>query len=453
MSDLIEARKRALSANAASKRKRMMRIFGVIALFITAVIAAFGWYISHQDNQPKTLRIGTGPFGSDAYNLMNEVRQIVLRHSDTLRLTVVPTRDGSQNISQLNQGDIDVAVIRADTPVIANVRGIAGLYPDVFQLIVRDDAPAFQMNDLINLSISIPEFGSDAFRSFWVVADHYDVPIDALKWKAETLNDGAARLLAGKVDALFTVRSLRDAPLVRMFEDAQLKKLRLRYIPINQADSIALKRPFLTTAIIPQGAFTGATPVPATEIKTSAVNRILVTREDVDADAIRELTRVMFENRLDLTIRFALASAINAPDPSTGLSVPVHEGAQAFYDRDQPSFFQEYTDQIALVLTLLAGLFSALLAAADRALSAARKNKADIYNYQLLDIQKQAMLADEQDELEGLKVDLSDVLRTVVIALDTDEVTDEGFQSFSLLWEAVRETINDRMRQIKASQI
>ena len=33
-------------------------------------------------------------------------------------------------------------------------------------------------------------------------------------------------------------------------------------------------------------------------------------------------------------------------------------------------------------------------------------------------------------------------------ALDTDEVSDEGFQSFSILLEAVRETINDRIDQL-----
>ena len=44
------------------------------------------------------------------------------------------------------------------------------------------------------------------------------------------------------------------------------------------------------------------------------------------------------------------------------------------------------------------------------------------------------------------------MLETVVVALDTDEVTDEGFQSFSLLWDAVRETINDRLDDLTISR-
>lgn len=443
----MQARKEETTANAASRRKRTVRLYVIIASLIVGLGAFGGWLWTNREQEPEIIAVGTGPFGSDAYNLMNEVREVVLRHSDTLRLEVTATRDGSQNIALLNRNEIDAAVIRSDTPVVTNVRGIATLYPDVFQLIVRHDVSAYGVNDLTNLKISIPEFGSDGFRSFWVIGDHYDIPIAKLDWQAERLARGAQKLLAGEVDALFTVRSLRDAPLIRMFEDAQLKGQKLRYLPIDQADSIALKRPFLSSTVIPKGAFGGATPVPGRTTPTSAVNRILVTRDDVSDTAVRELTRILFENRLDLTIRFALASAITPPADSGGLSVPLHEGAQSFYDRDQPSFVQENAEPLALGVTVLTLLISSLIAMRSRYVTS-QKNKADIYNYQLLDIQKQAMLADEQLELDGLKVDLNNVLQTVVVALDTDEVTDEGFQSFSLLWEAVRETINDRTRQI-----
>ena len=436
--------------NKTSRRGRSIRVFIILGLLFTILAGALGWHWLNRDQAPEVVTVGTGPFGSDAFNLMSEVRQVVLRHSDTLRVEVKATRDGSQNIALLNRGEIDAAVIRSDTPVVANVHGISKLYPDLFHIIVRSDAPAFAATDLPRLKLSIPEYGSDGFRSFWAIGDHYDFQVDGFKWKAEPFKDGAKKLLAGEIDGLFTVRSLRDAGLIRMFEDAQLTGLKLRYIPVNQAEAMAIKRPFLSSGTIPKGAFTGAIPVPAIDTLTSSVDRILVARNDVSEDAVRELTRIMFENRLDLTIRFALASAIEAPDDVGGLAVPLHVGAEAFYNRDQPSFIQENAEPLALGVTVLTILISSLFAL-RRKFVAAQKNKADVYNHRLLNIQKQVLLADTIDELDLLKVDLSNVLQTVVLALDTDEVTDEGFQSFSLLWDGVRETINDRIRQIKSN--
>lgn len=436
------------SANSGSRRARMRRFALLASLLVLALGGLAAWHEATRARPPVILTVGTGPFGSDAHTLMSEVADVVERHSSTLRLAVRATRDSSENISQLNRGRIDVGVIRADTPVVADVRIVADLYPDVFHVIVRDDAPVFTVNDLVRARVSIPEFGTDAFRSFWVIGDHYDLPIDRFGWKAEPFEKGAARLLAGQADALFTVRSLRDRQLIRMYEDAQLKGLKLRYLPIRQAEAIAVKRPFLRVSEIPLGAFTGATPVPSIDVPTAGVDRVLVSRTDVPADAIRELTRILFEHRLDLTIRFALAAAIQRPDLARGLSVPMHEGAQSYFDRDEPSFIQENAEPLALLVTVLTLLVSGLFALRSR-FTAGQKNRADIYNFQLLDIQKRAVLEDDLTELAGLKLELGNILQTVVEALDTDEVTDDGFQSFSVLLESVRETINDRMDDLR----
>ncbi|WP_425416685.1 TAXI family TRAP transporter solute-binding subunit [Oricola indica] len=437
--------------NAASYTVRVRRLSFFLALVAVVLAVAGTWFWIEREREPVTLAVATGPLGSDTYNLMREVADVVARHSETVRLDIRASRDSSENIARLNTHDVDLAVIRSDTPVVSDVRVIARLFPDLFQIIVRGDTAIRAVTDLASGSVSIPQFGTDAFRSFWVLGDHYDLPIDQFDWRAEPFEKGAQRLLAGDVDALFTIRSLRDFDLIRLFEDAQLKSISLRYVPVGQAEAIALKRPFLTAGAIPQGAFTGATPVPSRDTPTAAVDRILVTRTGVGAEAIREVTRILFEYRLDLTIRFALASAIAAPDTDAGLSVPLHEGAQSFYNRDQPGFLQENAEPLALLVTVLTLIVSALLALRSRFV-ANQKNRADTYNYQLLEIQKHAEDAADPVELRRLKQELNAVLETVVVALDTDAVTDEGFQSFSLLWDAVRETINDRMVELSRTR-
>lgn len=434
------------TANLKSRRRRFTRRLTLFSLIIIGVALALTWQWIARERVPAELTVATGPIGSDAYTLMREVSEVVERHSPTLKLKVVAARDASQNIALLNAKRIDAAVIRADTPVFSDIRGVANLYPDLFHLIVRNDVPAFSIRDLARIHVSVPDFDTANFRSFWVIGDHYDLPIDGFRWTAEPFVRGARKLLAGEVDALFAVRSMRDRQLIRMFEDAQLTGLKLRYIPIRQADAVAVKRPFLSAAEIPVGGFTGAHPVPSSDTPTLGVERVLVTRADVNEPAIRELTRILFEHRKDLTVRFALASAITPPDMTGGLTVPLHEGAAAFFNRDEPSFVQENAEPLALLVTVMTVLVSSMIALRSRFV-ASQKNSADIYNYQLLDIQQRTTNATSRAELTTLKHELNEVLKTVVVALDADEVSDEGFQSFSLLWEAVRETINDRIAE------
>ena len=442
------SRSRPRQANRRSTADRVMTIIGAAVLAAMIAVALGAWLWIERDRAPVVLRVGTGPVGSDSYVLMREVAEVAARHRKAVRLDVRATRDPSQNIAMLNAGTIELAAIRADTPVVSTIRIVADLYPDYFQLIARADAPIFAVNDLSKIRIAIPAFGTDAFRSFWTVANHYNFAIDAIDWTATDFTHARTGLLDGTYDAIFTVRSLRDADLLRLFLDAGIKRTALRYIPVDQAQAISLKSPFLEPGTIPRGAFTSLGTLPQREILTASVMRILVTRDDIPAEAIRALTEVLFEHRLDLTIRFSLASAIRQPDESHGLNVPLHDGAAQFYTRDEPSFLQENAEPLALVITVCAMLFSGLLALRSR-LVAAQKNRADRYNYQLLDLNAQALAATSPDELAGLRSQLNDVLETVVVALDTDEVTDEGFQSFSLLWENVRDTIRERETKLR----
>lgn len=418
----------------------------VLALICAAV---FSFFYLTRDSGPVTLKVASGPYRSDSYELMKEVSDVVNRHSDDLNIEVVPTKDSSNNISLLNRGTVDLAAIRSDTPVVSNVRMVADLFPDYFQLITRSESMIYQPNDLVGKRVAIANFGTDEFRSFWVLGDHYDLPLSGIKWQTMPFEKATNSLLSGQVDAIFTVRSLRDRVLLNLFEDAQLKKLPLRYISLDQAEAISIKRPFLQVGHVPKGTFSGKEPTPRSHTITTTVQRILVTRDDLDEEPIRELTKILFENRLDLIIRFALASAITPPKANEGLAIALHPGSEQYYNRDEPSFLQENAEPLALMVTVAAMLFSSLLALRSRFVST-QKDRMDSYNYVLLDIAERANSAADVNEIKTLRTTLFSTLETVVRALDTDEVTEEGFQTFSFLWESVRVMLVEREKEIRS---
>ncbi len=451
MTDELTPSRISKAANTQRRAGLRFRLTGVMLVLLMLITTVGGYLYINRDLEPAVLKIGAGPFRTDSYQLMQEVADVVSRNSDILRIEVVSSRDSSSNISLLNQGKIDLATIRSDTPVVNNVRMVADLFPDFFQIISRADAPIFQPTDLVGKRIAIADFGTDEFRSFWIIGDHYDLPIQSINWKTMNFQRATDRLLAGQVDAIFTVRSLRDRLLLNLFEDAELKNLNLRFVSIDQAEAISIKRPFLDTGIVPKGAFLGKQPTPLDDATTVTVDRVLVTRDDLPEEHIRELTRILFENRLDLTIRFALANAINRPMIDEGLNIPLHSGSQQFYTRDEPTFLQENAEPLTLVVTLLAMLASSLFALRSRFIST-QKDRLDSYNYELLDIAELGRNTDDIAELKELKQDMYSMLERVVLALDKDALTEEGFQSFSLLWETVREILNERITEVQSEE-
>jgi hypothetical protein len=337
--------------------------------------------------------------------------------------------------------------VRGDTPLGGSSRLVAELYPDYFQFIMDSGHQVSDIRDLTGLRIAVPEFGTDANRSFFAVADHYDLPVEKVKWIATGFNEARRGLMAGRYDGIFTVRSLRDPQLVTLFEDAQLKRKPLYYLPIRQAEAMALKRPFLQAGRIPYGSFTGAGPVPSGDLVTAYVDRVLVANEKTSNEAMREITATMFEKRLELTLRFPLAASVSQPNEEGNMLVALHEGAKQFYDREKPGVFQAYSDQIGLIITLFAMGASGLLALRSWFFSR-QKNRADVYNHKLLALLEQARHAKSEGELVVLRDEHADILKAIVIALDSDRVTDEGFQSFSLLWESVRNTLQQRQTEL-----
>ena len=420
-------------------------VLGLLVLCVTG-----GYFFLNRSPDQQTIRIASGPYRSDSYELMREVADVVSRHSEWLKIEVIATRDSSRNTTMLNDREVDAATIRSDTPVASDVRLVADLFPDYFQILTRGDKAVFKVKNLIGKKVAIPRFGTDEFRSFWIVADHYDLPINGVQWQAMDFEKATAGLLKGEVDAIFTVRSLRDRLLLNLFADAELKKLPLRFVSIDQAKAIALKRPFLGVGIIPMGAFVGRNPVPIIDTLTSTVDRLLVTREDMPEETAREITRILFEHRFDLTIRFSLASAIKQPNFSVGSPIALHKGAEQYYTRDEPSFIQENAEPLALLVTVFALLSSSLFAMRSR-WEATQKNRMDSYNYALLDIAETARKTNDVNELKALRDELFGKLEHVVIALDTDAVTEEGFQSFSLLWESVKDVVNERINEVRST--
>lgn len=432
----------------------MRLIWITVFAVVTGLAALLGWMQFIAPPKITTLTVAAGERGSDSHVLMREISEVLRRHSSQVRLDVLPSRSASSSISRINSGEVDLATIQSNTPAYTNINVVADLFADYFLLITREQTPTQEqrnplaaISDLRKRRIVIPESGTVANLSFWSVIDHYKLPPQGFVSFAMPRAKAIEAFLTGQVEAIFFVSSLRDPTLLSFIEEAGLRNIPLNFLPIDQAEAMTLKRPYLLPARIVKGAFDGRLPLPREDVSTPTLHRLLVSGADVDEDAIYELVETVFENRLDLLIRMALSSAMRDPRQEGTATLPIHPGAERFFDRDQPSFLQENAEPMALFVTVMAMIISALVAL-RRSLQARAKNRGDGFNVDMLNLANRAKHAGSLGELDDLRGELDTALEKAVNALDTDKVTEEGFQSFAFLWRAAQDALNARHKAL-----
>ena len=429
----------------------MLRSYKTLTLFTVAVlIAGLGLlYFYLEDQKIGTLTIDAGPRDGETYFLMSEIAEVVERNSEKIRLNVISSPPLVQGETTHLKEGVHLTTILSNTPPIPKTSLVATLFEEIFQIITRTDTGIYRIQDLDGKRLALPPHGTSELEYFWTVGDHYDLLVQNVDWSSMGEMEALEALLNNEVDALFFVGTTRNHATLKLIEEFELRVNApdLRMLPIDQAAAMGVKRPYIQPFHIEKGTFDGSPPLPSRRLKTGAVLRYLVADSSADEEHIAELTRVLFENRFDLSIRFPLANRITQPSLETGIGMPLHEGADRYYTRNEPSFVVEHAEPLALLVTVFAMLSSSLFALKTR-FSATQKNRADHFNIEVLQLSDKITNAESIEELDACKIQLKEALQRAVNALDIDAVSDDGFQSFAFLWQTAERELDDRMSQL-----
>jgi TRAP transporter TAXI family solute receptor len=392
--------------------------FKMLMAVALVVLTTLTVYWRFDRGRERVLTLAAGPTDGEAFTLAAAIAEVTHRYNPGIRIEVLETQGSGQNMALVESGRVDLATVQADTTA-PTARLIAPLYPDAFQLLVAETSQIESVADLRGHKIALPPRGGGQYQTFWFLAQHYDLaPSDltALPMSAEA---AALALEVGAVDAVFRVRAPGNPAIRRIIE-----RIPTRLVPIDQGSAMRLRR-----------------PLPDTDLSTADVPRLLIASSELDPGVVATITRVLFERRRDLVSRTPLAGFITAPDLAVGVFLPLHPGAQRYYDREKPSFIQENAEPIALAFTFLILVGSGLL----RLTSQRRKARLDDYNRELLAVWHLAADTDDRDQLLRHRDTLMGVLGKVIDDAEEGRITAEGFNIFAFTWESVYESIRDRL--------
>ncbi|MCF6189354.1 MAG: TAXI family TRAP transporter solute-binding subunit [Cocleimonas sp.] len=409
--------------------------FYIIFALIFSIGLGVLWFYQNL-NKTYHVRIAASKPGSETYRLVKAAADVTAKQYPSMSFELVPSVGSSQNLKLMKANQVQMAAVQADSSLIPEARLVSQLFPDIFQLVVRKDSNIVSVSDLRGKTLALPSTSSGQYKSFWFLMKHYNYGEGDFDFKSMSSSAAAFALEQGTVDAVFRVRPPGSKDI-----QALVEKVDVRILEIDQAGALGLSLAAISIGVIPKGSYQGVPPVPTRDIQSASVQRLLIARDDLDAEVVNNFTRVLFEQRKELLESSTLASFVQAPDRGKGTDIPLHEGAEQYYDRNEPNFLQEQAEPMAFIITILAVLGSGIMQLARRR----QKSLLVAYNEELSDILKKAEHITNQSELQVMADHLNDIFKKIAKDRTRGKLTAEDFDFISFSWQMARDEVNERL--------
>jgi TRAP transporter TAXI family solute receptor len=418
---------------------RMRWLFIPIVLIVSFAFGGwFAWSWYEETHAERTLILGAGPRDSEDYAFAQTFARVLPRWAPRFKVRVIETLGGLENTTLLADGTFDLALVSADVPLSPELRVVDFLFPELYHLVVRRGSGISQVKDLAGQAIGLPPEGSSARPLFAHLVRHYGLSPDTIKPVSLLPREATAALQRGTVAAYFRLIALGSPSMRQMLETAPVE-----LVAIDQAQALGLSLPALRPATIPKGAYNGGGPIPPEDLPVVALQTLLVTRAEQSARDIFDIVRILHEARSDFVHDDNRAALIPPDESPLNQGLPLHAGTLDYFLRDEPPFVVRYAETMGFLLSagvfVLSGLWHI-----KRQAEARSKNRADVYNSNLIRLAERAQQATQLTELDGIRRELFAIFPQLFEDLDRDRISQTSLQGINLACTVVTQVLQAR---------
>jgi TRAP-type uncharacterized transport system substrate-binding protein len=397
-----------------------LRIVVVLALALLAAGAslfAYRWYV-----RPVTLSIAVGSFDGDAPKIVSALASRLTVNNAPVRLKVVETTGPIESADAFSSGKTDLAVVRGDVGDLSQAQAIVVLTQAVALLVAPPGSAITDMAGLKRATVGVVA-GDTNQKIVSVLTKAYDLDRANVVFKSVALDQVRRALETKEIRAVLLVMPLSDKylSLVRGLFPQNAKTAPI-LIPIENAGAIAEKERAYESFDIPKGTLRGSPPVPEDDVTTLQVSFYLVGKKSLDNDMIASFTQALTSARRDVVGEFPILAQFKAPDTDAGAYLPVHPGATEFYNGNQQTFLDKWSNAIFLAPMALGGLATVLAAAWQFLRSGDFKPREPALD-SLYALGRRIRHAENEAELLEIENQIDEVLRAQRAGADEDEST------------------------------
>ncbi|MGJ4945322.1 TAXI family TRAP transporter solute-binding subunit [Bradyrhizobium sp. HKCCYLS1011] len=395
-----------------------LRILIVLVLALLASGAslfAYRWYV-----RPVTLSIAVGSFDGDAPKIISALASRLAANNAPVRLKVVETTGLVESAEAFSSGRTDLAVVRGDVGDLSQAQAIVVLAQAVALLVAPPGSAITDMAGLKRTTMGV--VGGDTNRKIVsVLTKAYDLERANVAFKNLEPNQVRRALETKEIRALLLVMPLSEKylSLVRGLFPQNAKTAPV-LIPIENAGAIAEKERAYESFDIPKGTLRGSPPVPDDDVTTLQVSFYLVGKKSLDKDMIAGFTQAITSARRDIVAEMPILAQFKAPDTDPGAYLPVHPGAAEFYNGNQQTFLDKWSNAIFLAPMALGALATVLAAAWQFLRSGDLKQKTPALD-SLYTLGRRIRHAETEAELLEIETEIDETLRAQRARADQDE--------------------------------
>ena len=299
------------------------------------LIAAATWFTFQfiEPAPPRSLTIATGS-ADGAYRFFAQRLKRELTN-EGVDLEIIETAGSVDNLQRLSKGTVDVAFLQsglARAQDYPQLESLGSLYYEPVWMFTRASESLERLGELEGRTIAVGGAGSGSR----LVAQKL-LATNGLSESEVNLSDlggmdAVNALETGEVDALMSVASI-NAPMITTLLDSAAIKL----ASLSRAPAYALREPWLTHLVLPEGVVDLQKNIPETSVDLLAVNATLIAPKKLHP-ALRDLLLRAADNV------FSAPTVLSAADEfpqAVGADFPLAAAADRYYEFGAP-FLQRY---------------------------------------------------------------------------------------------------------------
>ncbi len=308
--------------------KKICLVVGVIICFIFPSLAF--------SQEKVDLKMMTGPMGGSWYPLGGAIAEALQKNISGLTLAVMPG-GGIANVEALEIAKCDIGFANSCSAVdgvfgrppfkkkMENMRQLANLYPQFFQMVVTEDSGIKSVADLKGKVLTCDPKGLTGEQLSQLVLQVYGFGYkDMAKVNHVSYSDGVSLMKDRHAQAFFLITTIPASAILDLAAD---RKIRLLSLPEDKIKALQKINSGFMKRVIPKGTYPGVDY----EVEGVGAFTHLIISAKLPDDLVYKITKTLAENLPRFADVVKDMKGATPKDLAFDVGVPYHPGALKYF--------------------------------------------------------------------------------------------------------------------------